>query len=105
MGNHRIVQRIGVFLDVQILLDDAARIGEKGPLGAQRIAELVGLHQLVGGDGHDPRVADLELRVEIDQVSQLPAILGAVMPPRQDEDHGILRLEFRQFATRSCLVR
>src|SRR5207249_3966318 len=33
--DHRIVLRIGVLLDVEVLLDDAPRVGEEGPLRAE----------------------------------------------------------------------
>jgi hypothetical protein len=35
---------------------------------------------------------------------QLPAVFGAKMPTRQDEDQRILRLEFRELAALSRLV-
>jgi hypothetical protein len=32
--DHRVVLRVGVLLDLQILLNGAVRVGEEGPLGA-----------------------------------------------------------------------
>src|SRR5215213_279055 len=37
--DHRVVFRVGVLLDVEVLLDDALRVGEEGPLRADRGAE------------------------------------------------------------------
>jgi hypothetical protein len=34
VGDHRIVQRSGVFGDIKIFLDDATHVGEEGPVGA-----------------------------------------------------------------------
>src|SRR4029453_14222148 len=45
--DHRIVMRVGVFRDVEILLHFAPRVREKRPLGADAIAELVRLEQVV----------------------------------------------------------
>jgi len=44
--------RIGVLLDVEILLHDPAGVGEKGPVGAETVAVLVGGEQIVRRDGH-----------------------------------------------------
>src|SRR4029079_8989879 len=39
--NHWIVLGVRVLLDVEVLLDDAAGVGEEWPLGADRVAELL----------------------------------------------------------------
>ena len=39
--DHRVVLGVGVLLDVEVLLDDAPRVGEERPLGADRRAELL----------------------------------------------------------------
>jgi hypothetical protein len=39
--DHRVVVGVGVLLDVEVLLDDALRVREEGPLGADRLAELL----------------------------------------------------------------
>jgi hypothetical protein len=40
--DHRVVVGVGVLLDVQIALDGPARIGQGGPLRAERRTELLG---------------------------------------------------------------
>src|SRR5438552_1186433 len=37
--DHRVVVGVGVLLDIEVLLDDASRVGQKGPLGADGRAE------------------------------------------------------------------
>jgi hypothetical protein len=41
MRDHRVVIGVGVLLDVQVLLDDAPRVGEEWPLRADRRAEFL----------------------------------------------------------------
>ena len=56
---------IGVFGDVEVLLDDAPRVGEKRPVGADAAAVFVGLGEVVGADRDEPRVGDLHLAMEL----------------------------------------
>jgi hypothetical protein len=48
MRDHGIVEGIGVFGDVEILLDRAARIGQERPVRADAAAIFVGLADVVG---------------------------------------------------------
>jgi DNA-directed RNA polymerase subunit H (RpoH/RPB5) len=48
--NHRIVDRVGVFGDVEIFLNDTPWIGEKGPVSAYSAAVFVRLGDVVGTD-------------------------------------------------------
>jgi hypothetical protein len=50
MGDHRIVERIGVFGDVEIFLDDAPHVREERPVGADAAAILVRLRDVVGAN-------------------------------------------------------
>src|ERR1041384_3467200 len=59
--DHRIVMRVGVCRDVEILLQLAPGVREKRPVRADAGAELVRLEQVVGRDGHETAVADLHL--------------------------------------------
>jgi predicted nucleic acid-binding protein len=56
--DHRVVVWVGVFLDLQVLLDLAAGVGKKRPLRADRAPELIGFEDVVGGDCDDLRVRD-----------------------------------------------
>src|SRR5215204_3243060 len=60
--DHRVVLGVGVLLDVEVLLDDALRVGEEG-LGADRRAELLQRVMLVGRDRDDLGVGDGDLRI------------------------------------------
>src|SRR4051794_32249777 len=40
VGDHRVVLRVGVLLDVELLLRGAAGVRQEGPVGAERRAEL-----------------------------------------------------------------
>src|SRR5215213_10603095 len=62
--DHRVVLGVGVLLDVEILLDDALRVGEERPLRADRGAELLEFVMGVGGDRGDLGVGHGELRIE-----------------------------------------
>jgi hypothetical protein len=48
VGDHRVVLGVGVLLDVEVLLDDPPGVLEEGPLGADRVAELLARVVLVG---------------------------------------------------------
>ncbi len=50
MGNHGIVDGIGVFGDVEILLHDAPRVGEKRPVGADAGAKFIGKSDVVAAN-------------------------------------------------------
>src|SRR5580693_5804469 len=43
VGNHGIVDGVGVFGDVEVLLDTSACVGEEGPVSANAGAEFIGL--------------------------------------------------------------
>ena len=43
VGNHGIVDRIGVFGDVEIFLDDPSRVGEEWPVGTDSAAIFIRL--------------------------------------------------------------
>jgi len=48
--DHRIVNAVGVFGDVEILLDDAAGVGEKRPVGPDSAAIFIRLGDIVCAD-------------------------------------------------------
>jgi hypothetical protein len=64
LDSPRVVIRVGVLLDVEVLLHIASGIGEKRPLGADRGAELAGLDDVVGRDRDDLGVGDRDLGLE-----------------------------------------
>ena len=60
--DHRIVHRIGVFSDVEVLLDHTARVGQERPVGAYPGPELVGLDDVVRADRDQPAVSQPRAR-------------------------------------------
>src|SRR5215207_9983550 len=86
--DHRVVLAVGVLLDVEVLLDDARRVGEEGPLGSDRGAELLERVMLVGGDRGDLGVGHGELGIEGGELEVLLVLLRAVVAAREREDGG-----------------
>jgi len=91
--DHRIVDGIGVFDDVEVFLNDPSRIGEEGPVGADPAAIFVRASDVVGADRDEPAVADLELTMELNQPLRLPAVLGSITAAAQDENHRVVALQ------------
>src|ERR1700688_1980134 len=90
--NHGIVDRIGVFGNVEILLNDAPRIGEKRPVSSYSATIFVRLGDIVGADRDQPAIANLHLAMELQQTFCLTAIFWAEAAAAKDEHHGILSL-------------
>src|SRR5271156_1785851 len=76
MRDHRVVDRIGVFGDVQILLDGAPRVGEKRPVGAGSATKFIRLDNAIGAYCDEPAIADLHLAMELNKALGLSAIFG-----------------------------
>src|SRR3984893_7734797 len=98
VGDHGIVDGVGVLGDVEILLDNATRIGEEGPVCTNSRAIFTRLEDRVGADCDQPAIAHLELPVELHEPFSLPAVLGAVAPAAEYENHWIVPLQFGQLA-------
>src|SRR5271165_1296261 len=98
MRDHGIVHGIGVFGDVEILLNNAPRIREERPMRADTTAKFVGLHDVVGADRNQPAITNLHLAVKLDQSLSLPTILRAVAAAAQYDDHRILSLQLRELS-------
>ena len=90
--------RIGVFGDVEIFLHDTPGVGEERPVGADSAAILIGLGDIVGADRDQPAIGDLELTMELNEPFSLPAVLGAETSAAEDENHGMLSLQFGELA-------
>jgi hypothetical protein len=59
--DHGVVLGVGVLLNVEVLLDGAAWVGQEGPLSADGGAEFLQGVVVVGGDGGDLGVAHRDL--------------------------------------------
>jgi hypothetical protein len=91
--NHRIVNGIGIFGDVEIFLNDAPGIAEKWPVGADAAAVLIRLGDIVCADGDEPAIADLHLTVELQQAFGVSPIFRAERAAAEDEHHWIIALQ------------
>jgi hypothetical protein len=93
VGDHGIVERIGVFGDVEVFLDFTPRVGEERPMGADSRAIFICLGDIVGADRDQPAIGNLEFPMELNQPFRLSAVLGSETPATEDEDHGVLSLQ------------
>jgi hypothetical protein len=98
VGDHGIVERVGVLGDVEIFLEDTAGIGEERPLGTDSAAVFVRLGDVVGADGNEAAVRDFKFAMELHEAFGLAAVLGAKATAAEDENHGMLALQFGEFA-------
>jgi hypothetical protein len=92
MRDHGIVERIGVFGDVEVFLDFTPWVGEERPVCADSCAIFIRLRDIVSADRDQPAIRNLEFTMELNQPFRLPAVLGSVTPAAEDEDHGVVSL-------------
>ena len=76
MRNRGIVERIRAFSDVEVFLDQAARVGEKWPVRPHGGAIFTCLGKVVGAEGDETSVGDLDLAMELNEEFRLAAVLG-----------------------------
>ena len=89
------VNRISVFGDVEIFLNDTPCVREEGPVGADAAAIFTRLGDIVGTNGDQPAIANLEFAMEFHKPFRLSTVLGAETSAAEDENHGMLSLQFR----------
>ena len=77
VGDHGIVERVGVFGDVEIFLDGAAGVGEERPVGADAGAIFIRLGDIVGADGDEAAVGDFEFAMKLDEEFSLATVFRA----------------------------
>jgi hypothetical protein len=94
MRDHGIVERIGVFGDVEVYLDFTPRVGEERPVGTDSCAIFIRLRDIVGADRDQPAIGNLEFTMELNQPFRLSAVFGSVATAAEDEDHGVVSLQF-----------
>src|SRR5271154_4305441 len=75
MRNHRIMLRVGILRDVEVLLNRSVGVGEEGPLGAHRRTELLESMVVVGGDRDNLGVCYSDLRIKRCEVQMLLVFL------------------------------
>jgi len=102
--DHRIVQRIRVFGNIEIFLNYAPRVGQERPVGANSAAKFIGLNNSVGSDCDQPAICNLELAVELNEALMLPTLLRAVTAATENKNHRIWPLEFRELPALGAVV-
>src|SRR5258707_9768950 len=98
VGDHGIVERVGVFGDVEIFLDGTPHVREERPMGAGAGAILIRLGDVVGADRDHPAIANLQLTMECNEPFSLPAVLGAETSAAEDENHWMVSLQFGELS-------
>jgi hypothetical protein len=91
--DHGIVNRISVFGDVEIFLDDTPRVGEERPVGTDSTTIFIRLCDIIGANRDKPAIGNLELTMELNEPFGLPAVLGAETSAAEDENHRMLSLQ------------
>jgi hypothetical protein len=81
VGDHGVVDRISVFGDVEIFLDETPRVGEERPVGTDAASIFIRPSDIVGANRDKPAIGNLELSMESNKPFILPALLGQ-KPPR-----------------------
>ena len=97
--DHGVVERIGIFGDVEVFLDFTPRVREERPVRADSGTIFVRLRDVIGANRDQSAIANLEFPMELNQPLRLPAVLGSVSPATEDQDHGILSLQFGELPT------
>src|SRR5947208_8383350 len=80
VGDHRVVHRIRVLDDVEVLADGAFGVREEGELGPDAVTELVELELAIRRDHGDARVGDPEVEVRLDEMAQVAVFFGLEAP-------------------------
>src|SRR5262249_31646687 len=104
MGNHGIVERIRVFGDVEVFLDDTLHVREERPVGADAATILVRLGDVVGANRGQPAIADFQLPMERNKAFSLPAILWTETSAAEGKNHWMLSLQFGEFPASGGVV-
>jgi hypothetical protein len=105
MRDHRIMARIRIFGDVEILLDNTPAVREERPMSADAAAIFVRLGDVVGADRDEAAIADLHFSVEFKKSLGLSAVLGAVSAAAEDEHHWVLALQSRELPALRGVLR
>ena len=104
MRNHRIMLRVGILRDVEVLLNCSVGVGEEGPLGAHRRAELLESMMIIGGDRDNLGICHSDLRIKRGKLQMLLVFFRAVVAARKRQDQGIIALEFAELARRARMI-
>jgi hypothetical protein len=92
--DHRIVAGVCVLRDIEILLNDAPRIGQERPVSADSAAKFIGLSDIVGADRDQSAISNFHLTMELNETFVLAPIFGTEAPAAENDNHWILSLQF-----------
>ena len=67
MWNHRIVQGIRVFSNIEIFLNYTPRVGQERPVGANSTSKFIRLDDVVRSNCDESAIRNLELTVELNE--------------------------------------
>jgi hypothetical protein len=87
VGDHGIVDRVGVFGDIEIFLHHAPRIGEERPVGADAAAIFIRRRDVVGANCDEPAIGYLKLAMKLHEAFRLAAILRTESAGAEDDKH------------------
>src|SRR4029077_3633791 len=103
--DHRIVMRIGVFRDVEILLQFAAGVRQKCPVGAHTCAKLTRLEPIIGRSRYETAVAHLHLAMELQEPLVLSPFFWTKPAAGEHQHERIASLQLRKRAVLAAVVR
>jgi hypothetical protein len=63
-------------------------------VGADAGAIFVGLEEIIGADGDEAAIADFDFAMELDEILGLATVFGAETAAAEDQDNGMLSLQF-----------
>src|SRR5213594_268684 len=104
MWDHRIVDRVSIFGDVEIFLDNTPCIREERPVGADSTPIFIRLSNIVGTDCDQAAIANLDLTMELNKSFSLPPVFRAETSAAEDENHRVLSLQFGELPPLSGMV-
>jgi hypothetical protein len=92
------VERIRIFGDIEIFLDDTPRVREERPMSADTAAIFIRLSDVVGADCDKAAISNLHLTMEFKKSLSLSAVLGAETAAAEDEYHRMLALQLGELS-------
>jgi hypothetical protein len=96
--DHWIVNGVGVFGDVKILVYDSAGVGKERSVRSNTTAIFVGLRNVAGADRDQAVIGNFHFTVKLEQALSLTPVLWTGASTAQDENHGVGSLKLREFA-------
>jgi len=97
--------RVGVFRDIEILLEFAPGVREKRPVSADAGAEFICLEQVVGRARHETAVAHPHLAVQLQEPFVLPPLFWTETSAGEHQYQRIGSLQLREREMLAAMVR